>query len=84
MQCRLVSFLTLARLCYARRPADIDRRLLQKTSSGLIMPVSGGKGMTDALIGEVLAVGEDVKLEVAKGDVVIFSKCVSCAMLTIL
>ena len=32
--------------------------------------------MADALIGEVLAVGEDVKLEVAKGDVVIFSKCV--------
>ena len=41
------------------------------------MPVSGGKGMAHALIGEVLAVGEDVKLEVAKGDIVIFSKCVS-------
>jgi len=43
------------------------------------MPVSGGKGMADALIGEVLAVGEDVKLEVAKGDVVIFSKYVPSA-----
>ena len=38
------------------------------------MPVSGGKGLSDALIGKVLAVGDDVKLDVAKGDVVIFSK----------
>ena len=43
------------------------------------MPVSGGKGLSDALIGEVLAVGDDVKLEVAKGDVVIFSKWVCCS-----
>ena len=56
--------------------ADTACRVQQRTSSGLIMPVSGGKGMADALIGEVLAVGEDVKLEVAKGDVVIFSKYV--------
>ncbi len=61
--------------------ADTACRVQQRTSSGLIMPVSGGKGMADALIGEVLAVGEDVKLEVAKGDVVIFSKYVLCTAL---
>ena len=41
------------------------------------MPVGGSKAMQDALIGTVLAVGEDVELPLALGDVVLFSKCAS-------
>ena len=50
--------------------------VVQTTAAGLIVPVGGNKAMQDALIGTVVSVGEDVKLSLESGDVVIFSKCV--------
>ena len=47
----------------------------QTTAYGLIVPVGGNKAMQDAIIGTVMAIGEDVKLPLVSGDVVIFSKC---------
>ena len=48
--------------------------LLQKTAGGLFLSSGATKAIQEALIGEVLAVGEDVKVEVKKGSKVIFSK----------
>ena len=40
------------------------------------MPVGNSKGaMQDAVIGEVVAGGEDVQLQLSAGDAVIFTKC---------
>lgn len=47
----------------------------QISAGGLIVPVGGSKAMQDAIIGTVVAVGEDVELPLVSGDVVIFSKC---------
>lgn len=54
------------------------------SSGGLIVPVGGSKAMQDALIGEVLAVGEDVELPLTAGDVVIFSKCAYIIMMLLI
>jgi chaperonin GroES len=57
-----------------------DRLLVQPeedaktTAGGLIMSTSGTKQIHDAVIGTVVAVGEDVEITVAKGDTVLFSK----------
>ncbi|PNW72376.1 hypothetical protein CHLRE_16g673729v5 [Chlamydomonas reinhardtii] len=46
----------------------------QKTAGGILLPKAPPKANSDAHIGEVLAVGSDVTLAVAKGDMVVFQK----------
>lgn len=53
------------------RPVEAEA----KTAGGILLTASGGgKGMQDALIGTVLAVGEECDIGVAAGDKVLFSK----------
>ncbi|KAK9817783.1 hypothetical protein WJX72_002096 [[Myrmecia] bisecta] len=44
------------------------------TSGGVLLTSGATKAIQEALIGEVLAVGEDVDIEVKQGDRVVFSK----------
>ncbi|KAG2447302.1 hypothetical protein HYH02_007632 [Chlamydomonas schloesseri] len=46
----------------------------QKTAGGILLPKAPPKANSDAHIGEVLAVGSDVTLSLAKGDMVVFQK----------
>lgn len=48
--------------------------LLQTTTGGILLTAGTTQPIQEALIGQVLAVGEDVKVEVKIGDTVIFSK----------
>ena len=50
---------------------------LQRTQGGLFLSSGATKAIQEALIGEVLAIGEDVKIEVKKGSKVVFSKYAS-------
>ncbi|GFR47818.1 hypothetical protein Agub_g9595 [Astrephomene gubernaculifera] len=52
------------------RPIEEEKR----TAGGILLPKAPPKANSDAHIGEVLAVGSDVSLELAKGDVVVFQK----------
>jgi co-chaperonin GroES (HSP10) len=47
---------------------------VQTTAGGLILSTTGGKALQDALVGEVLAVGESVEAAISKGDKVLYSK----------
>ena len=47
---------------------------MQTTSGGLFLSSGTTKPIHDALIGEVLAVGEDVKIEAKVGSKVLYSK----------
>lgn len=57
-----------------------DRVLVQPveesatTAGGLVMTATATKQMHDATIGTVVAVGDEVKVKVANGDTVLFSK----------
>lgn len=44
------------------------------SAGGVLLPSSATKGMGDALIGEVIAVGEEVDIAVKAGDVVLYQK----------
>jgi chaperonin GroES len=44
------------------------------TSGGLLLTAGATKAVQDAVIGEVLALGDDVDIGVKKGDKVLFSK----------
>jgi chaperonin GroES len=59
-----------------RAPApEPPHPLLQTTSGGLVLPTSATKSaMGDAIIGTVVAVGEDCELGLAAGDQVLFTK----------
>lgn len=46
----------------------------KETAGGLIMSTSGTRRMHDTTIGTVLAIGSDVKINVAKNDTVLFTK----------
>mmetsp|Transcript_30321 Transcript_30321/g.55406 ORF Transcript_30321/g.55406 Transcript_30321/m.55406 type:complete len:135 (-) Transcript_30321:338-742(-) len=46
----------------------------QKTASGLILTGSQSKANSDAHIGEVIAVGQSVDLNIQKGDFVVYQK----------
>lgn len=48
--------------------------LVQTTSGGLLLSSGATKPIQEALIGEVLAVGEDVDIDVKIGSKVLFSK----------
>ena len=48
--------------------------LLQTTRGGLLLSSGATKPIQEALIGEVLAVGEDVDIDVKVGTKVLFSK----------
>lgn len=51
------------------------REAEQVSAGGILLAGSPKQAMADALVGEVLAVGEDVELPgVSKGDTVLFSK----------
>lgn len=53
------------------KPQEVE----SKTSGGILLaPTSSGRSMQDALVGTVLAVGDDVDIGVATGDRVLFSK----------
>lgn len=47
---------------------------MQTTSGGLLLSSGTTKPIQEALIGEILSVGEDVKIEVKVGDKVLYSK----------
>uniref|UniRef100_A0A7S0RG12 10 kDa chaperonin n=1 Tax=Chlamydomonas leiostraca TaxID=1034604 RepID=A0A7S0RG12_9CHLO len=46
----------------------------QRTAGGILLPKGPPKANSDAHIGEVVAIGEDVKLSLSKGDQVVFQK----------
>jgi co-chaperonin GroES (HSP10) len=46
----------------------------QKTAGGILLPSAPPKANSDAHFGEVLAVGEAVKLEVKAGDMIVYNK----------
>ena len=48
--------------------------ILQKTSGGILLTTSSAPKMDDAIVGTVVAVGEDVDIGVATGDLVLFTK----------
>ncbi|CAG9464180.1 unnamed protein product [Pedinophyceae sp. YPF-701] len=52
------------------RPREAE----EKSAGGIIIASTSNKEMQDTLIGDVVAVGPDVTLELKKGDVVMFSK----------
>ncbi|GLC44503.1 hypothetical protein PLESTB_000066300 [Pleodorina starrii] len=52
------------------RPIEEEAR----TAGGILLPKAPPKANSDAHIGEVLAVGSDVSLQLAKGDMVVFQK----------
>ncbi|KAI7843931.1 hypothetical protein COHA_002471 [Chlorella ohadii] len=53
------------------KPQEVE----SKTAGGILLaPTSSGRSMQDALVGTVLAVGDDVDVGVAVGDRVLFSK----------
>ncbi|PRW56031.1 elongation factor mitochondrial [Chlorella sorokiniana] len=53
------------------KPQEVE----SKTAGGILLaPTSSGRSMQDALVGTVVAVGDDVDLGVAVGDRVLFSK----------
>lgn len=45
-----------------------------KTAGGILLPKGPPKGNSDAHIGEVIAIGEEVDLPLQKGDMVIYQK----------
>jgi len=47
---------------------------VQVSDGGVLLAGGANDTMQDALLGEVLAVGAEVDVEVAKGDKVVFSK----------
>jgi co-chaperonin GroES (HSP10) len=53
---------------------DAGGRRAQVTQSGLLLAGGGRDAMQDAQLGEVLAVGAEVDVGVARGDRVVFSK----------
>ena len=65
-------------------PAALDEKLklslllflypLQKTAGGIFLTSSSAPRLEDAQIGTVIAVGEDVDISVATGDLVLFTK----------
>ncbi|KAL4457519.1 hypothetical protein ABPG75_012384 [Micractinium tetrahymenae] len=53
------------------KPQEVE----SQTAGGILLaPSSSGRGMQDAIVGTVIAVGEDVDIGVAAGDRVLFSK----------
>lgn len=52
------------------RPVEEEAR----TAGGILLPKAPPKANSDAHIGEVLAVGSDVSLSLAAGDMVVFQK----------
>ncbi|KAG2434185.1 hypothetical protein HXX76_007911 [Chlamydomonas incerta] len=46
----------------------------QKTAGGILLPKAPPKANSDAHIGEVLAIGSEVTLSLAKGDMVVYQK----------
>ncbi|KAL6753440.1 chaperonin 11 [Haematococcus lacustris] len=46
----------------------------KKTAGGILLPKGPPKANSDAHIGEVLAIGDEVKLQLSKGDFVVFQK----------
>jgi chaperonin GroES len=50
------------------------REAEQVTSGGILLAGSAKQALADALVGTVVAVGDDVDLDVKKGDAVLFSK----------
>ncbi|MEW5318235.1 MAG: hypothetical protein WDW38_009473 [Sanguina aurantia] len=46
----------------------------KKTAGGILLPKGPPKANSDAHIGEVIAIGNEVKLSLAKGDMVIFQR----------
>lgn len=46
----------------------------QVTAGGILLASSSKPALADALVGTVLAVGDDVDIGVAQGDTVLFSK----------
>jgi chaperonin GroES len=46
----------------------------QRTAGGILLPSAPPKANSDAHFGEVLAVGGEVKLGVAPGDVIVYNK----------
>lgn len=55
-------------------PYDHREYCLQTTKGGLLLSSGATKPIQEALIGEVLAVGEDVDIDVKVGSKVLFSK----------
>lgn len=45
-----------------------------RTPGGILLPKGPPKANSDAHIGEVIAVGDEVDLPVAKGDMIVFQK----------
>ncbi|GAB4820934.1 hypothetical protein N2152v2_007980 [Parachlorella kessleri] len=74
--------LTIVRHEFRSKMSPLGDRLLVKpreaeqvSAGGILLAGSSKQAMADALVGEVLAVGDDVELPgVAKGDTVLFSK----------
>eukprot|EP01025_Chloroclados_australasicus_P034853 TRINITY_DN3557_c0_g1_i1.p2 TRINITY_DN3557_c0_g1~~TRINITY_DN3557_c0_g1_i1.p2 ORF type:complete len:165 (-),score=15.33 TRINITY_DN3557_c0_g1_i1:343-837(-) len=53
------------------KPLEIE----EQTSAGVLLPGSTGlSSMEDALFAEIIAMGQDVKLDLKAGDTVVFSK----------
>uniref|UniRef100_A0A1D1ZT30 10 kDa chaperonin n=2 Tax=Auxenochlorella protothecoides TaxID=3075 RepID=A0A1D1ZT30_AUXPR len=52
------------------RPKEND----QRTAGGVLLPESARQGGMDALVGTVVAVGEEAELGLESGDTVLFSK----------
>ena len=53
---------------------EIAAPVLQKTAGGLLLSGGTTQSIQEAVIGKLLAVGEDVEIKVQVGDSVIFSK----------
>lgn len=51
--------------------------IVQTTSGGLLLSSGATKPIQEALIGEILSVGEDVKIDVKVGNKVLYSKYAS-------
>ena len=61
-------------LCPRSKITAINVIFVQTTSGGLLLSSGTTKPIQEALIGEVLAVGEDVDIDVKVGSKVLFSK----------
>ena len=57
------------------RKATADRNcVLQRTEGGLLLTGGTTQSIQEAVVGKVLAVGEEAEISVKVGDIVLFSK----------
>lgn len=65
-------FVESNRVIVVSQPSPFSKK--QKTSGGILLTTSSAPAMQDAIIGTVMAVGDEVDIGVKAGDQVLFSK----------